>query len=165
MLAAAPAKGSALASRGSRYSRCGAMPLAGKERRERHQGARLRTDNAAHRPERGERSLENEIMVWTYSRAGKLRTLQPYCSAVRKREFHKPSGFTTEKDSPPRGPRSGSSPSCRLGDDGFFHAPFLIGYPRDFASTGFASAASTAKAEGLWLSGCGSPRCLGSEYG
>ena len=52
----------------------------------------------------------------------------------------------------------GPARAGRLRNDVFFHAPFLIGYPRDFASTRLASAASTAKAEGLWRSGCGSPR-------
>jgi hypothetical protein len=161
MRAAVLAKGSALASRQrSRYSRRGAMPLAVKKRRERHQGAWPRTDNAAHRPERGERSLENEIMVWTATSTNFNPTVVPFGSEsstnhlvsqqqrIRRREAH----------------RVGPARAGRLRNDGFFHTPFLIGCPRDFASTGLASAASAAKAEGLWLAAAGSPR-RGSEYG
>src|SRR4029077_581193 len=104
MLAAVLAKGSALASRQrSRYSRRGAMPLAVKKRRERHQGAWPRTDNAAHRPERGERSLENAIMVWTYSRADKPRptsTLLECRSEVRVPQtiwFHNRKGLAAAR--------------------------------------------------------------------
>ena len=119
MRAAVLAKGSALASRQrSRYSRRRAMPLAVKKRRERHQGAWPRTDNAAHPPERGERSLEDETMVWTATSTNFNSAVVPFGSEsstnhlvsqqkrIRRREAH----------------GVGPARAGRLRND-FFHAP------------------------------------------
>jgi hypothetical protein len=163
MLAAVVAKGSALASRRkSRYSRHRAMPLAVKERRERHQSApavrgltdersqirdgqcsasaeTTRTfaqeqDSILNLLKRGQTSINSNLTAAPF---GSDRPSDPIPIASRgrnrgsiltfeqaSRDFHKPSGFTTGKDSTRRPGRSGSRLNRSLKKSPFFSRPF-----------------------------------------
>jgi hypothetical protein len=147
------AKGSALASRRkSRYSRRVAMPLAVKERRERHQSAPavrgLTDDRSGHckGPAETTRMLASEQDIIR----DLLKRGQTSINSKASGDFHKPSGFTTRKETLRRPGLSRSRLHRSVKKSAvFFTHSFLIGCPCDFASMDRGPAVSALKAESL----------------